>query len=148
LYKYEITATKVEYQPKNEYVTTVYFMYDPFTMGWMPESLPGVAYYAASVTAEERDILLKLHEGRAWHDTMLSSYLPQTQMVLNVVEDGTWNYIALRDEGYIVKDRYYAVLTQKEQEVIKNIKNRATISLEAENYFTDDYLVYQQKTKQ
>ena len=144
LYKYEITATKVEYQPKNEYVTTVYFMYDPFTMGWMPESLPGIAYYAASVTAEERDILLKLHEGRAWHDTMLSSYLPQTQMVLNVVEDGTWNYIALRDEGYIVKDRYYAVLTQKEQEVIKNIKNRATISLEAENYFTDDYLVYQQ----
>ena len=146
--KYEITATKVEYQPKNEYVTTVYFMYDPITMGWMPESLPGVAYYAAPVTAEERDILLKLHEGRAWHDTMLSSYLPQTQMVLNVVEDGTWNYIALRDEGYIVKDRYYAVLTQEEQEVIKNIKNRAAISLEAENYFIDDYLVYQQKTKQ
>lgn len=146
--KYEITATKVEYQPKNEYVTTVYFLYDPITMGWMPESLPGVAYYAAPVTAEERDILLKLHEGRAWHDTMLSSYLPQTQMVLNVVEDGTWNYIALRDEGYIVKERYYAVLTQEEQEVIKNIKNRAAISLEAENYFTDDYLVYQQKTKQ
>ena len=145
--KYEITAVKVEYQTKRDYVTTVYFMHDPITMGWVPESLPEAAYYAVAVTAEERDVLLKLHEGRAWHSVRTCSYLPQSQMLLNVVVNGTWNYFSLRDDGCIVKDDQYAILTQEEQALIRKLKERATISLEAENYFTDDYLVYQQKTK-
>jgi hypothetical protein len=123
-------------------------MYDSFAMGWMPGRLPEAQYYATTVTEEERDILLKLHEGRTWQDSLVSSHLSQTQMVLNVVDEGIWNILAICDEQFIVQGRYYALLTQKEQELIKNLKSRAVISLEAENYFTDDYLVYQQKTNQ
>jgi hypothetical protein len=69
-------------------------------------------------------------------------------MTLNVVVDDSWNFFSLNDDSYIMKGQDYALLTQEEEELIKTLKSRAALSDEAQNYFTDDWLVYQQMTKQ
>lgn len=147
--KYEVTAIKAEPLPaQNEYVSMVYFIQEDAGHYWGAPNLEGAKYYAIPVTAEERDTLLKLEEGRVWQDTRLSSSLPASHMTMNVVVDGSWSFVSLNDDRYIVKERYYAVLTQEERDFIKALKSRAFETTDAQNYFTDDYLVYQQKTKQ
>lgn len=147
--KYEVTVIKVEpQQAQSEYVSTVYFIQEDVGYYWGAPNLEGAKYYAVPVTAEERDTLLKLEKDRVWHDTRLSSYLPASHMTLNVVVDDSWNFFSLNDDSYIMKGQDYALLTQEEQELIKTLKSRAALSDEAQNYFTDDWLVYQQMTKQ
>lgn len=147
--KYEVTAIKAEPLPaQNEYVSMVYFIQEDAGHYWGAPNLEGAKYYAIPVTAEERDTLLKLEEGRVWQDTRLSSSLPVSHMTMNVVVDGSWNFFSVNDDRYIVKERYYAVLTQEERDFIKALKSRAFETTDAQNYFTDDWLVYQQKTKQ
>lgn len=147
--KYEVTAIKAEPLPaQNEYVSMVYFIQEDAGHYWGAPNLEGAKYYAIPVTAEERDTLLKLEEGRVWQDTRLSSSLPVSHMTMNVVVDGSWNFFSVNDDRYIVKERYYAVLTQEKRDFIKALKSRAFETTDAQNYFTDDWLVYQQKTKQ
>lgn len=147
--KYEVTAIKAEPLPaQNEYVSMVYFIQEDAGHYWGAPNLEGAKYYAIPVTAEERDTLLKMEEGRVWQDTRLSSSLPASHMTMNVVVDGSWNFFSVNDDRYIVKERYYAVLTQEERDFIKALKSQAFETTYAQNYFTDDYLVYQQKTKQ
>ena len=145
--EYEVTAIKVEPKSEqNKYVSMVYFIQEDAGHYWGAPNLEGAKYYAVPVTAEERDTLLKLEEGRVWQDTRLSSSLPASHMTMNVVVDGSWNFFSVNDDGCIVKGIYYAMLTQEEEDLIKILKNRAYETTEAQNYFTDDYLVYQQKT--
>ena len=147
--EYEVPVTNVPVRPeKNQYVGMIYFIQENTGLYWGAPNLEGAKYYAVPVTAEERDALLKLEEGRVWHDTRVSSYLPASRMSLNVVVDDSWNFFSVNDDRYIMREHYYAVLTQEEQDFIKSLKNRAYETAEAQDYFTDDYLVYQQKTKQ
>lgn len=110
---------------------------------------PHEEYYSeVLVTAEDREFLLNIEQKRVWHDVRLSSYIPPRSRVFNVVVDGKWNIFTLYGDGMILKDGYYTILTQEEKDRIKVIINWGNQSSEAENYFTDDYLVYQQKTGQ
>lgn len=115
-----------------------------------PLSLPlhSMSYGEVLVTAEDREFLLNIEQNRVWHDVRVSSYIPPRSRVFNVVVDGKWNIFTLYGDSMILKDGYYAHLTQEERDRIKVILNWGHQSTEAENYFTDDYLVYQQKTKQ
>lgn len=127
---------------------TVYYMTQIDPEHPLSPNPPDEYYSEVLVTAEDREFLLNVEQNRVWHDVRLSSYIPPRSRVFNVVVDGKWNIFTLYGDGMILKDGYYAVLTQEEKDRIKVIINWGKQSSEAENYFTDDYLVYQQKTGQ
>ena len=127
---------------------TVYYMTQINPEQSLSQNPPEEYYSEVLVTAEDREFLLNIEQNRVWHDVMLSSYIPPRSRVFNVVVDGKWHIFTLYGDGMILKDRYYAILTQEEKDRIKVIINWGHQSSEAENYFTDDYLVYHQKTGQ
>jgi beta-lactamase regulating signal transducer with metallopeptidase domain len=140
LYKYEITATKVEYQPKQaDYYTTIYYRWDDPLDAVTPE------YYAAPVTKEEWELLWNItQKSRAWQDSVTSSTLLYPTMDFVVLQHGSWWPFSISGDQYIVKGQKFSLLTQTEQELLKNLKSRAYASLQAREYFPNDYLVYQQ----
>ena len=148
--QYEITATDVEYErDQNEYVATVYFeLFDePVFEGRASLDEQPMHYYAVAVNQEEYEVLQGLHAERQWLDTALFSSLGWYDGAMNVVVDGKWNHWVLYRSG-ILTDKGFSGFTKKEGEVVEALIQRAALSDEAQNYFTDDWLVYQQMTKQ
>lgn len=144
---YEITALKVEpILNIGEIDSLIYFRIfeEP---NFLPNAEMSYQDYAAPVTSEEKNILLGLVNDRLWLDTALVSSNLTPYGIVNVVTDDGWNIIALCEDGILTKQGYSA-FSSEEYALIAELKNRLTHSNEARNYFTDDYLVYQQKTKQ
>ena len=139
LYKYEITATKVEYQPKQvDYYTTIYYRWDDPLDAVTPE------YYAAPVTKEEWELLCNItQKNRAWQDSVTSSSLLYPTMDFIVLQHGSWWPFSISGDQYIVKGQKFSLLTQTEQELLKNLKARAYASLQAREYFPKDYWMVQ-----
>ena len=147
--QYEITATDVEYElDRNEYVATAYFkLFDePVVEGRALMDEQPIHYYAVAVTQEELDVLQGLHGERQWRDTGLFSSLGWYDGAMNVVVDGKWNHWILY-RGGILTSKGCASFTQEESKIVDTLIQRAALSDEAQNYFTGDWLVYQQKTK-
>ena len=144
MYKYEITATKVEYQPKQaDYYTTIYYRWDDLLDAVTAE------YYAAPVTKEEWELLRNItQKSRAWQDSVTSSTLLYPTMDFVVLQDGSWWPFSISGDKYIVKNEKYSLLTQEEQALIKDLRNRAFESIEAKRYFPKEYWKEQQIPKQ
>ena len=144
---YEVTAVKVEpLIDIGEVDTLIYFrIYDKPTA--FPNTDKSYYYFAAPVTAEERNILCGFTKGRAWMDPALLGECVKVYGITNVVTDDGWNMIALCENG-ILTNQGYSAFSPEEYELMEKLKSRLSYSNEAREYFTDDYLVYQQKTKQ
>ena len=139
----EVTASKVEaVQDNQEYVTTVYFrLYDErLHEGIFVDQEPTVSYYAAPITQEELDVLQGLQGDRQWMNPMLFSSLGWYDGSMNVVAGGKWSVWTLY-RGGILTEKGFSSFSDKEFGVYKAVMERAALSEEAKNYFSDDYLV-------
>ena len=135
--KYEITAIAVEDEHGNgqaDYYTTIYYRWDD------PLDAVTAEYYAAPVTKEEWELLRNItQKSRAWQDSVTSSTLLYPTMDFVVLQDGSWWPFSISGDQYIVKEKMYSLLSQPEQELLKNLKDREYASLQAREYFPKDY---------
>lgn len=132
---------EIEFTANNvEELFLVYFktQYSPISL----EPSNSNEYYSETwVTAKQREYLLNIEQDRVWHNVMLSGSIPSRSRVFNVVVDGKWNFITLYGDNMILRDKYYSMLTEEEEELFDVIINWGYKSDEAKSYFTDDYLV-------
>ena len=139
--KYEITAIAVEDEHGNgqtDYYTTIYYRWDD------PLDAVTAEYYAAPVTKEAWELLWNItQKSRAWQDSVTSSSLLYPTMDFVVLQDGSWWPFSISGDQYIVKGQKFSLLTQTEQELLKNLKARAYASLQAREYFPKDYWMVQ-----
>ena len=139
--KYEITAIAVEDEHGNgqtDYYTTIYYRWDD------PLDAVSAEYYAAPVTKEEWELLWNItQKSRAWQDSVTSSSLLYPTMDFVVLQHGSWWPFSISGDQYIVKGQKFSLLTQTEQELLKNLKDREYASLQAREYFPKDYWMVQ-----
>lgn len=140
--QYEITAIYIKDEHgygQADYYTTIYYRWEDPLDAVTPE------YYAAPVTKEEWELLCNItQKSRAWQDSVTSSTLLYPTMDFIVLQNGSWWPFAISGDQYIVKDKKYSLLTQEEQELVKDLKERAYESNEAKSYFPKDYWIEQQ----
>ena len=128
-------------------VATVYFqLFDEPVVTGLPNEQK-ISYYSAEVKDQEQDILQGLAGDRNWQDPALMSNIGAWKGAVNIVAEGKWTILTLYSGG-IMTHKGFSPFTQEEKELMDALVERAELSQEAENYFTDDWLVYQQKTKQ
>ena len=127
-------------------VPDVYFqLFDEPVLTGLPDEQK-VSCYSAEVQSQEWEILQNLVGERNWLNPALVSSIGVWKGAVNIVEDGKWTILTLYNDG-IMTQKGFSPFTQEEKALMETLIERTELSQEAENYFTDDWLVYQQKTR-